>query len=143
MTTPDPSLRHGALLAVAEITHALYKQAQSREVTLEEYLRAEVTLALTQLVPRVRLQTHTTLSTIIYLWVGLYMQAIPIHAHNPFAYTCVRTHTHTHTHTQLQAAQVFKGAIGVVMRPAGIHTHSQAKHSLIQHVDDLSSSEVY
>ena len=41
--------------------------------------------------------------------------AIPIHAHNPLAYT------HTHPHTQLQAAQVFKGAIGMVMRPAGIY----------------------
>jgi len=48
------------------------------------------------------------------------MQAIP---HNPLA--------HTHMHTQLQAAQVFKGAIGVVMRPAGIYTHFRAKYSVI------------
>ena len=53
------------------------------------------------------------------------MQAIP---HNPLAHT----HTHTHTHTQLQAAQVFKGAIGVVMRPAGIYTlQFKAKYSVI------------
>lgn len=54
VTTPDPSLRHGALLAVAEITHALYKETQSREVTLEKYLGAKIISALTQVVPRVR-----------------------------------------------------------------------------------------
>lgn len=56
----------------------------------------------------------------VYLRVGICMQAIP---HNPLA--------HTHMHTQLQAAQVFKGAIGVVMRPAGIYTHFRAKYSVI------------
>lgn len=50
------------------------------------------------------------------------MQAIP---HNPLA--------HTHMHMQLQAAQVFKGAIGVVMRPAGIYTHFRLNIQLFIH----------
>ena len=86
VTTPDPSLRHGALLAVAEITHALYKQAQSREVTLEGYLGAEVTLALTRLVPRVRVQ----LIPVIYLAIRA------AHPNTCPQSTCTHTHTHTY-----------------------------------------------
>lgn len=53
VTTPDPSLRHGALHAVAELTHALYTQAQSSNTTLDKYLRTDVTSALAEVVPRV------------------------------------------------------------------------------------------
>jgi len=53
VTTPDPSLRHGALHAAAEVTHALYKQAQSSNTTLDKYLGTDVTSALAEVVPRV------------------------------------------------------------------------------------------
>jgi len=58
------------------------------------------------------------------------------------------THTHTHTtytHTlQLQAAQVFKGAIGEIMRPAGsAATSSSDPICVLLELHFLISSEVY
>lgn len=54
VTTPDPSLRHGALLATAELSHALYLQAKAASSTLEEYLGQGMTEALVGLVPRLQ-----------------------------------------------------------------------------------------
>ena len=54
VTTPDPSLRHGALLATAELSHALYLQAKGASSALGEYLGQRTTEGLVGLVPRVR-----------------------------------------------------------------------------------------
>ncbi len=53
VTNPDPSIRHGALHAVAEVTHALSKLAVSQGNTLTGYLGEETVQALRDLVPRV------------------------------------------------------------------------------------------
>ena len=54
VTTSDPSLRHGALRAVSELTFALYKHAQSSGTSLKEALGDETIIKLLDIAPRVR-----------------------------------------------------------------------------------------
>ena len=53
MTTSDPCLRHGALYAVAELTHALSEHAQSINQTLVEFLGQDIITELINIAPRV------------------------------------------------------------------------------------------
>lgn len=53
VTTPDPSLRHGALYAVAELTHGLSEHAQSTNQSLAEFLGQEIISELINIAPRV------------------------------------------------------------------------------------------
>ena len=53
VTTSDPSLRHGALYAVAELTHALSEHAQSISQTLVQFLGQDIIAELVNIAPRV------------------------------------------------------------------------------------------
>lgn len=53
VTTSDPCLRHGALYAVAELTHALSEHAQSINQTLVEFLGQDIITELINIAPRV------------------------------------------------------------------------------------------
>ena len=54
VTTSDPSLRHGALYAVAELTHALSEHAQSVGQSLLEFLGQDIVSELVKVAHRVR-----------------------------------------------------------------------------------------
>ena len=53
VTTSDPCLRHGALYAVAELTHALSEHAQSINQNLVEFLGQDIIIELINIAPRV------------------------------------------------------------------------------------------
>ena len=55
VTTPDPSLRHGALHAVAELTFALYEHAQEKGSSLVALLGQQTVDSLVAIAPRVSL----------------------------------------------------------------------------------------
>lgn len=53
VTSPDVCLRHGALVAVSEVCHALYELAVAGGQFFNRYIGADISKALCQVVPRV------------------------------------------------------------------------------------------
>ena len=78
VTTSDPSLRHGALYAIAELAHGLFEHAQSVGQSLMQLVGEETITELIHIVPRVSysllsVHVHVSMCLSVCLFVLMYI----------------------------------------------------------------------